>query len=277
MPSKKSLSTLLTPNSVNHTQHPSLKCQFYNLEINPLENQAYLEYASNSLREAYVDNDYLSSVLAREGFEGVTKLFSERFPPASNEFGVRSGDFGEVIAHMVLQDVFGHTIPVMKLRYKTNWEKAAFGVDVVAFHLHESDPSQDTVVFSEVKASKQKDYGIDKVFEEISLLVEEGQPESKQKMRNAVRFVSERLFGEKQFELEKRIYRFLDCYTNPKYVESFFPFLVRDKATWNNDALSGKTFQKPEPDKVILCVFLLDNFEDTMNACYLKAIQWQQN
>ncbi len=274
---KRSLINLLTPNSTNPTQHPSLKCRFYNLEINRLEDHDYLEYASNSLREAYVDNGYLSSVFTREGFEGVTKLFSERFPPPSNDFGVRSGDFGEVIAHMVLQDVFGHTIPVMKLRYKTNWEKAAFGVDVVAFHLHPSDPSQDAVVFSEVKTSKQKDYGIDKVFDEISLLVEEGQPETKQKMRNAVRFVSERLFGEKQFELERRIYRFLDCYTNPKYIEAFLPFLVRDKATWNNDALDGKTFQKPEPDKVILCVFLLDNLEDTMNAIYLKATQWQQN
>lgn len=133
------------------------------------------------------------------------------------------------------------------------------------------------MVFSEVKASKQKDYGINKVFDEIRLLVEEGQPESKQKMRNAVRFVSERLFGEKQFELEKRIYRFLDCYTNPKYIEAFFPFLVRDKATWNNDALDGKTLQKPEPNRVILCVFLLSDFEGTMNAVYLKAAQWGQN
>ena len=164
----------------------------------------------------------------------------------------------------------------MKLRYKTNWEKSAFGVDIVAFHLHTSDPSQDAVVFSEVKASKQRDYGVDKVFDEINLLVEEGQPESKQKMRNAVRFVSERLFAEKQFELEKRIYRFLDCYTNPEYVEAFFPFLVRDKATWENDALSGKTLQKPEPDKVILCVFLLDDFENTMNSVYLRATQWRQ-
>jgi hypothetical protein len=53
--------------------------------------------------------------------------------------------------------------------------------------------------------------------------------------------------------------------------------LVRDKATWNNDALSGRTLQKPEPDKVILCVFLLDNLEDTMNAVYLRASQWQPN
>ena len=110
---QKYLKTLLTPNSKNHTQHPSLKCRFYNLEISQIEKQAYLAYASKLLREAYVDNDYLSSVLSREGFEGVTKLFSERFPPVSNEFGVRSGDFGEIIAHMVLQDVFDHTIPVL--------------------------------------------------------------------------------------------------------------------------------------------------------------------
>jgi len=71
----------------------------------------------NSLQEAYVDNEYLATIFSRDGFEGVKNLFTEKFPPKSNEFGVRSGDFGEIIAHMVFQDIFGYTIPIIKLRY----------------------------------------------------------------------------------------------------------------------------------------------------------------
>ncbi len=274
MPTDISLKELLTQDSATPTTHTVLRCNFYHMEIESDNYEKYVDYASKSLLNAYIDNSYLSSVFEREGFTGITKLFNERFPPESNEFGVRTGDFGEIIAHMVLQDVFGHTIPVMKIRYKTNWEKSAFGVDVVAFHLHPNDPSQDTVVFSEVKASKHSDYGVDIVFNEIRQLVEEGQPESKQKMRNAVRFVSERLFEQNNFELEKRIYRFLDCYTNPQYIESFYPFLVRDKATWDSSILDAVTIIKPEPEKVILCVFALHNLEQIMNAIYQRATQW---
>jgi Holliday junction resolvase-like predicted endonuclease len=207
-------------------------------------------------------------VLEREGFSGVAKLLEEKFPSEDNPFSVRTGDFGEVVGHMVLQDLFGFTIPVFKLRYKTNWERAAFGIDIIAFRLHDNDPQKDTVVFAEVKTSKTKDYGVKTVFEEIESLVAEGLSEARQKMRNAVRFVSERLFEQQQYELERRIYRFLDCYTNPHYVEAFFPFLVRDKRTWGEDALDGIVVNKLDPNRVVLCVFLIGNLEEAIQAAY---------
>jgi hypothetical protein len=208
------------------------------VEVDDSHCRQFHAYAGAALREAYVDPEYLASVLKREGLSGVAKLLEEKFPSADNPFSLRTGDFGEVVGHMVLQDLFGLTIPVFKLRYKTNWDKAAFGVDIIAFRLRD-DTQKDAIVFAEVKTSKTKDYGVKQVFDEIESLVAEGQPEAKQKMRNAVRFVSERLFEQQQYELERRIYRFLDCYTNPRYIEAFFPFLVRDKRTWRDDALEG--------------------------------------
>jgi len=267
------LGNFLTSESAQPERHPSIGCHWYRLEVADEHCQSCLEYASRALREAYVDSKYLAAVLEREGFAGVARLLKEKFPSEDNPFSVRTGDFGEVIGHIVLQDIFGFTIPVFKLRYKTNWEKAAFGVDIIAFRLHETDPSQDTVAFSEVKASKNKTYGVDTVFEEIKQLVEEGQPEAKQKMRNAVRFVSERLFEQQQSELEKRIYRFLDCYTNPHYIEAFFPLLVRDKHSWGDDALDEITLEKPEPNRVKLCIFLINNLEEAVKIAYEKAAQ----
>lgn len=72
------------------------------------------------LVDFYVDNNYLYTVFLRDGFAGVAKLFEARFPPKNAKFSIRTGDFGEVVAHMVLQDVFGHTIPIMKICYKIN-------------------------------------------------------------------------------------------------------------------------------------------------------------
>lgn len=265
------LKNILTPTSTKHRRHPSIGCRQYDLEVDDDQCQKFHAYTGEALREAYVDPEYLASVFEREGFSGVAKLLEEKFPSENDPFSVRTGDFGEVVGHIVLQDFFGLTIPVFKLRYKTNWEKASFGIDIIAFRLHDEDPQKEAVVFAEVKTSKTKDYGVKQVFEEVEALVGEGQSEVKQKMRNAVRFVSERLFEQQQYELEQRIYRFLDCYTNPHYVEAFLPFLVRDKRAWGEDALDGIVLDKLDPNRVILCVFLIGDLEEAVQAAYEMA------
>jgi hypothetical protein len=270
-PSTLTLKNILTPTSTKRRRHPSIGCHQYDLEVDDGRCREFHAYAGEALREAYVDPEYLATVLEREGFSGVAKLLEEKFPSEDNPFSVRTGDFGEVVGHIVLLDIFDLTIPVFKLRFKTNWEKAAFGIDIIAFRLHDEGHQKDAVVFAEVKTSKDKDYGVEKVFEEIESLVAEGQSEAKNKMRNAVRFVSERLFEQQQYELEQRIYRFLDCYTKPHYVEAFLPLLVRDKRTWGEDALDGIVLDKLDPNRVVLCTFLIGDLEEAVRTAYEMA------
>lgn len=265
----------LSPGSDKLQTHPILGCLYLNMEVDPGSKDQYVEYISKAVREAYVDSNYLSTVMEREGFDGVAKLFRERFD--NKDFGVRTGDFGEIVGHTILMDVLGYSIPIYKIRYKTNWSKAAFGIDIIAFRLDENDPCKDTVVFGEAKASTQKDYGVEKVFDEIKQLVEDGQPEAQQKMRNAVRFVSERLFELKQYDLENRIYRFLDSYTKPHYIEAFYPFLVREKSTWSDDILQKVVIEKPNPNQITLCVFIVDDLEKIIDIAYEKAAKPEPN
>lgn len=265
------LKNLLKPGCGKRRRHPAIGCHKYDLEIDHERSTDFCAYTAEALRVAYVDPQYLASVLDREGFAGVRKLLEERFPSPDNPFSVRTGDFGEVIGHVVLEDIFGLTIPVLKLRFKINWEKAAFGVDIVAFRLDEHQPERDAVVFAEVKTSKDKDYGVVDVFKEIESLVGEGHSVARNKMRNAVRFVSERLFDQGQYELERRIYRFLDCYTHPDYVEAFFPLLVRDSQTWKDDALDEVALEKLDPDRVVLCIVLIGQLENAVSRAYELA------
>jgi hypothetical protein len=260
----------LSSDSDKTQTHPTLGCLYLNMEVESSIKEEYIEYISKAIRETYVDSNYLSTVMEREGFDGVAKLFKERFEN-NKDFGVRTGDFGEIVGHTVLMDIFGYSIPIFKIRYKTNWNKAAFGVDIIAFRLDENDPGNDAVVFGEAKASTQKEYGVEKVFEEIQQLVEDGQSEAQQKMRNAVRFVSERLFELKQYDLERRIYRFLDCYTKPRYIQAFYPFLIRDKSTWTDDVLQKVVIEKPEPNQITLCVFIIEDLDKVIDTAYEKA------
>jgi hypothetical protein len=268
---KSLLTDFLNPGSTDRQKHPGLGCSWLNMEVDPAQQDQLIGYLGKVIQNTYVDSEYLNSVLEREGFVGAAKLFKERYEK-NNSFGVLTGDFGEIIGHTVLMDIFEYKIPIFKIRYKTNWKKAVFGIDIIAFRL-DDDPSKDAVVFSEVKASSRKGYGVKTVFDELKNLVENDLPEEKQKMRNAVRFVSERLYDQKQYELEKRIYRFLDSYSNPHYIEGFFPFLIRDKNTWNNDALKNIVIEKPDPNRIVLCLFVIEDLDKVIQAAYAKASQ----
>jgi hypothetical protein len=273
----RNIKRLLKSGSGKRCRHQTIGCEKYDLEIELARSAEFCAYAGEALLEAYVDPQYLASVLQREGFSGGQKLLEERFPPTDAPFGVRIGDFGEVVGHMVLEDFFGFTIPVMKLRFKTNWDRAAFGIDIIAFRLDDQDPHKDTVAFAEVKTSKQRDTGVVEVFREIASLAAEGQSEARNKMRNAVRFVSERLFEQGQHELEQRIYRFLDCYTNPHHVEGFFPFLVRDASTWADEALDSVEQKTVAAPRVVLCVVMIGDLEETVQAAYDAAARVTEN
>lgn len=261
------LKSLLTPASTEHRQHPTIGCQQYDLEVDDVRRREFHVYTGEALRDAYVDREYLVVIVEREGFSGAAKYLRDEKFPSENNAKVRTGDFGEVVGHIVLQDVFEFKIPVPHLRGKRNKEQPAPGVDIIAFRLDDVNPDKDVVVFGEVKTSKTKSYGVAKVFEETEELL----CERRQKMRAAVRFVSERLVEQKDYELERRISRFLDCYTNPQYVEAFFPFLVRDKRTWGEDALDGIVLDKLDPDRVVLCVFLIGDLEKAIRAAYEMA------
>jgi hypothetical protein len=257
-------------------KHSSIQCHQVDLELDDNKMPEFHNYVGKALRNAYADPDRVATILRREGFDEAANYVRERFPTKDNPFHIRDGDFGEVVTQVLLQDLFRMSIPVIKLRYKTNWQRAAFGIDVIAFRLYDNDPSLDTVVFAEVKASSNKKYGVAKVFQEIEELVQERQSEINQKMRNAVQFVCDRLAEQGKQDLEERLYRFTDCFTNPHYVERFAPVLVRDKTTWSEDALNGISLSTLKPDHVMLVVFRIRDLKQAIEMAYEQAVLKQE-
>jgi len=257
---------------LNDKKHQTIGCYQSDLQIDATKHQEFQVYMGKALREAYIDSEYLAKLLKREGFDRTTRLIQSKFPPTPNidKFNVRLGDFGEVMSHVVLQDFFSFIIPIIKLRYKTNSDKAVFGIDVIAFKLHENPiKDKDRIVFAEVKtAYKSGDYGVKTVFEEVDKLL---QPEARQKVRNAVVFICERLFEKGNLDLEERLRRFLDCYSKPEYIEFFAPFLIRESKLWKEKYLDGIKLNNIQCNKVKLCVVLIDGLETVIETSYQLA------
>ena len=253
-------------NSERNEKYSQLNCLYLYYEIKKGDDVEFFDYLRERVKDSYINAEYLTKVLREEGFTGVAQLLEDKFPSANSHFGVRPGDFGEVVTEILLEDVFGFVVPVKKLRYKTNRDVASFGVDVIAFKLAE-DRKKDTVVFSETKTSKNKDYGIDDVIQEIDELAG-FTDKGKQKIRSTIRFISERLFSEGLHELETRISKFLEKPPNQTGEESYIPCLIRDMATWNHNALYNKSFVKAPIERTIICVCALENLEKTIDEAY---------
>lgn len=252
--------------SERNENHTHLNCLYQYYEIKRGEDSEFYNFLRARVKDSYIDAMYLAKVLRDEGFTGVAKLLEDTYPSANANFGVRPGDFGEVVTEILLEDVFEYFIPVKKLRYKTNKDKSSFGIDVIAFKLADCK-NDDAIVFSETKTSKEKAYGIDDLIQEIDELAG-CTDKGKQKIRSTIRFVSRRLFSEGQYELETRISKFLEKIPDPSNEESYIPCLIRDTATWNHNALDNKCFTSAPIDRTIICVCALENLERTIDEAY---------
>ena len=247
-------------------KHHHLGCVYQYYEIKRGDDPEFFDFLRERVKNSYIDAGYLANVLKNEGFAGIAQLLEDKFPSKNALFNVRTGDFGEAVTEILFEDVFDLTIPVKKLRYKTNRDKASFGIDVIAFKLAENE-ADDVIVFSEIKASKNKTYGIDDVIQETDELAAHSD-KGKQKIRTTIRFISERLFSEGQRELETRISKFLEKKTNQNVTESYIPCLIRDIATWGHDALDNKSFANSPPERTLICVCALESLEKAMDEAY---------
>lgn len=247
-------------------KHQHLGCRYQYYEVAKGDDPDFFEFLRERVQNSYVDAGYLAKVLKNEGFSGVAKLLEDKFPSEKASFGVRTGDFGEAVTEILFEDVFDLLIPVKKLRYKINKDKPSFGIDVIAFKFADN-ATNDVIVFSEVKASKHKTYGIDEVLretDELAAYTDKG----KQKTRSTIRFISERLFDNKQYELDNRISKFLEETPNQQNAELYVTCLIRDIATWGHDALDGKSFSNAPLERTLVCVCALESFEKAMDEAY---------
>jgi len=248
------------------TKHQYLRCGYHYYEIKRGDDHEFFEFLRERVKDSYVDARYLAKVLKNEGFPGVAQLLEDTFPSEKAQFGVRTGEFGEVVTEILFEDVFDLLIPVKKLRYKTNRDKASFGIDVIAFKLADNE-ADDEIVFSEIKASKNKTYGIDEVIQETDELAAHSD-KGRQKIRTTIRFISQRLFEDKQYELDNRISKFLEKSPDQQTTTSYYPCLIRDTETWGHDALDNKCFVNTPLGRTLVCVCALESLQKAIEEAY---------
>lgn len=109
-------------------------------------------------REHYCLDDELDALRDGTGLSRQEYLLQLIFPDCSAPPGpgIRAGDFAEILVSDYLEYVLGFWVPRQKYAEKAVRNESVKGVDILGFHLEESDPAksnpEDVLVAFEVKA-----------------------------------------------------------------------------------------------------------------------------
>lgn len=116
-------------------------------------NQGALRKAVRAwLRHCYADHRYVRARVASGAYNTAEDLYQmEKFPSPGND-GVKKGDFGEAVAHYLLERHrrFHLFMPVLRLRHKEDPNSAERGIDLLAFRFRERD-GVDALCMGEVR------------------------------------------------------------------------------------------------------------------------------
>jgi hypothetical protein len=112
---------------------------------------------STVLLDARADPDYLRDMTEALGWERSTELI-DHLLPGTKATSARRGEFGEILAAKILEEMHGFRIPVQKLRSAVVGGQVMPGTDVLALKLDGMTIVQ--VCYAEVKLRTERDVGL---------------------------------------------------------------------------------------------------------------------
>lgn len=145
----------------NYTQDRTDFCfEFFYITQNKKVDAAFLENLKEKVLLSYRSIEELKFHLSESTEDEIKKYVTDYVIPENASIIdriVRQGDWGEIVAGLIVANIQKLSIPIHKLRWKINKNKSVFGTDLIAFNL--GDPITD-IHYYEIKtrvASHQKE------------------------------------------------------------------------------------------------------------------------
>lgn len=189
-------------------------------------------------------------------------------PKADNQFdrNVRQGDWGEVLSGLIASYFQDLIIPINKLQWKFNKDKAVFGTDLLAFNKGEVI---EDLYYYEIKTrinpnnkeGKNPDRFYISVWAHNSLLKDEESP------TESIADFLERLYVEKG-DYDNAA-KFKDIVKNPQnYNKKFELFLIVEKDKFIEDILTELDELPPQLDPLSVTIILIDDLRNLVNRTW---------
>ncbi len=172
---------------------------------------------------------------------------------------VRQGDWGEILSALIVSYFQDLEVPITKLQWKINKDKAVFGTDLIAYN--KGDKINDlyyyeikTRIHPHKKELKKPNRNYITVIAHNTLLKDENSP------TETIADFLERLYFEKEdYDNAKK---FKDIVKNPQnYNKSFELFFIIEKENFTDNILSELENLPPQLDPLNVTLIFIDNLK----------------
>ena len=180
-------------------------------------------------------------------------------PKEENQFdrNVRQGDWGEILTTLIVSKFQSLEIPINKLQWKFNKDKAVFGTDLLAFNKGEKI---EDIYYYEIKTRLNPDNKEGKKPNRhyITIWAYQSLYKDEQSPTETIADFLERLYFEKE-DYDKAS-KFKDIVKNPhKYNRKFELFLIIEKSKYIDEILKELNDLPPKLDPLNVTIVFIDN------------------
>lgn len=226
------------------------------------------DYLASQLSDSYRNIDFMKLHFENELPAKLTEYIESYLFPADTGIAdkiVKPGDFGEILAALIVSYFEGLTVPIKKLRWKFNKDRAVFCTDMIA---HNSDQSITDIHYYEIKTRQgiRKEKGFYVTVNAHNSLVKD-QTQANQGIAD---FLSRLSFEEG--DLDASI-KYADIVKNPANYNSHFElFFIIESTKFISDILDDLHALPPSLAPLNVTVVLLTDFRVRVDESYASAM-----
>lgn len=227
-------------------------------------------YLQDKIISSYRTLDFYKFHLGESATEDEIRTYikNQIIPKEENQFdrNVRQGDWGEVLAGLIITYFKHLTIPINKLQWKFNKDKAVFGTDMIAFNNNEKI---EDIYYYEIKTRRNPDVKEGKspnryfisIWAHNSLLKDELSP-----TESIANFLEMYYFEKNDYD---SALKFKDIVQNPtKYNKKFELFFIVEKDKFTEEILTELETLPPQLNPLNVTLVLIENLGNLVNRTW---------
>ena len=232
------------------------------------ERQEFLESLTSDFHLNYISKKELKQkALANEMNESD---FFEQFliPEVPAYANVRSGDFGEMLCFLLLKDKSikkgRKIVGPRKWRWKSDKNKPCHGTDVVTFHKHQREPSNEDFIES-VESKMKATIGPSSP---IQNAIDGAKDDKVKRLAKSLNWIHDMLAKEGKPRLREAInrYRFVD--ENPTYQKKFHAIAIIDDKFVADEIAKNRTLD----EDIVITVVSLKQLKTAYETSYEEMV-----
>lgn len=190
-----------------------------------------IQRLADRIRHAYISLHDLTEELQEEGHEQLAETLRElKFAKVP---ALRSGELAEIIAADLMRSA-GYTVPLERLRFKEDNDRAVPNCDTVGFYFDVNDPHRDVLCIGEAKSQATRGKKDTNIYKNS---MESLKTRDQMKRDKAVQFVYEKLKKHVGVEIARCFKRFRSVFIEESFQLKAKAIGLQDSKFWTPDLI----------------------------------------